>query len=214
LGLEGRCNDGLNFRPWAEPVPGVDRLVTAEELLVWPEELHFAWRYELVEGRIVRMPPIGLEHSDATQPLFVALRAFVRANGLGLLTMPETGFLLYRSVDGDIVLAPDMGFVSAERAARLPPSGTPERKQYLPLAPDLAVAVASPDQYRPERARKAQLYLARGTRLVWVVWPNRRQADSWRPGMERPAATLGVGDVLDGEDVVPGFTYPVANLFR
>lgn len=30
---------------------------------------------------------------------------------------------------------------------------------------------------------------------------------------EVPVATLGIGDILDGLDVIPGFTYPLAKLF-
>ena len=61
-------------------------------------------------------------------------------------------------------------------------------------------------------AAKAKLYLSPGTRLVWVVWPRYERVDVWHPGDEKPLA-LGVEDMLDGEDVVPGFTYPIARLF-
>ena len=60
--------------------------------------------------------------------------------------------------------------------------------------------------------KKAEQYLNAGTSLVWVVWPRWRQVDVWRPGAAAPM-TLEVGDTLDGEGVVPGFTYPVADLF-
>jgi hypothetical protein len=49
--------------------------------------------------------------------------------------------------------------------------------------------------------------------LVWVIWPRRQQVDVWHPGARRPS-TRGEGDLLDGEDVVPGFSYPVADLFK
>jgi Uma2 family endonuclease len=62
-------------------------------------------------------------------------------------------------------------------------------------------------------AKKAQRYLAGSTRLVWIVWPKRRQIDAWRPGDTKPSRTLDVGDTLDGGDVLPGFTCPVAELF-
>ena len=36
----------------------------------------------------------------------------------------------------------------------------------------------------------------------------------WRSAkLDHPAATLGMGDTLDGEDVVAGFAYPVADVF-
>jgi hypothetical protein len=61
---------------------------------------------------------------------------------------------------------------------------------------------------------KARLWLERGVRMVWVVWPRRRNIDIWLPGDDRPRATLGTGDMLDGGDVLPGFLYPVADLFH
>ncbi len=49
---------------------------------------------------------------------------------------------------------------------------------------------------------------------MWVVWTARTQVDVWRPAnLDHPAATLGMGGVLDGEDVVPGFACPVADVF-
>jgi hypothetical protein len=55
-------------------------------------------------------------------------------------------------------------------------------------------------------AAKALRYLAAGVRLVWIVWPKQRQVDVWRPDADRPIATLGTSDALDGMDVLPGFT--------
>ena len=63
-------------------------------------------------------------------------------------------------------------------------------------------------------AAKARLYFRGGVRLVWVIWPERRTIDVWRRGnSDRPAATLGVDDTLQGEEVVPDFSYPVVEVF-
>ncbi|HST89219.1 MAG TPA: hypothetical protein VLJ14_12660 [Ktedonobacterales bacterium] len=42
--------------PWAEPVPDAPYPVTAEYLLTLPDDL---WQYEIVAGRLVRMPGSG-----------------------------------------------------------------------------------------------------------------------------------------------------------
>jgi Uma2 family endonuclease len=107
-------------------------------------------------------------------------------------------------------LGPDVAFVRAEN---VPPRTSPIYAKAWPVAPDLAVEVASPNQHRPEMGEKAKRYLAAGVRMVWVVWPRRRQVDVWRAGDVQPRATLGMTDYLDGMDVVPGFTCPVADLF-
>lgn len=107
-------------------------------------------------------------------------------------------------------LAPDVAFVRADRA---PVPGTPEWDAAWHLAPDLAVDVATPNQYRPEVAEKARRYIHAGVQLVWIVWPRYRQVDVWRPGSQQPVSTLTTADFLDGVVVLPGFTYPIANLF-
>lgn len=82
------------------------------------------------------------------------------------------------------------------------------------LAPDLVAEVVSPSQYRPEMAAKARRYLAAGVRLAWMVWPKYQQVDVWRPAATQPVASLGSEEQLDGLDALPGFSYPVASLFK
>jgi Uma2 family endonuclease len=77
-----------------------------------------------------------------------------------------------------------------------------------------AVEIGSPNQSRPEMAAKARRYLQAGVRLAWVVGPNRREVDVWRPGDKQPSATLHIADALEGLDIVPGFSYPLADLFK
>jgi hypothetical protein len=55
-------------------------------------------------------------------------------------------------------------------------------------------------------AVKLERYLAAGVQLVWVTWARWKQVDVWHPGETTPT-TLTVADSLEGENVVPGFTY-------
>ncbi len=199
--------------PWAEIVPGIARDLTADDLMAWPEDPAFPWRYELVEGRLVRMTPPGFEHGELTQDLSSALHVFSKAQQLGVVTAAETGFRLNLPGIGDTVLAPDIAFTSAARLAGQPARGSAGRRRYLRAAPDLIVEIASPDQHRPEMAEKARRYLSGGVRLSWIVWPVVREVDVWRAGSNQPVATLTIADTLDGEDGLPGFRYRVAELF-
>lgn len=193
--------------PWAETVIQSDRLMSADDLAHLPDE---GRGYELVEGRLVKMAPTKGRHGDVTADLIAALRVFAKARHLGRVLASETGFLLSRPGQPDTVLAPDVSFVRTEHVPNL---NSPESDTFWPLAPDLVAEVVSTSQGKPEMAEKMRLWLSFGVRLGWVVWPKTKKVDLWLPGHDQPVKTLGVNDALDGLDVVPGFTYAVADLF-
>lgn len=192
--------------PWAEIVPNMPHM-TADALAALPDD---DWQYELVRGVLVRMPLSGGEASKIAARLLSHLTVFVEEHGLGDTTGADGGYRPDPVHREGTELAPDVAFVQAGRA---PAPDSPDYAKAWPLAPDLAVEVASPNQYRPEMGAKARLYLSFGTRLVWVIWPRYRQVDVWHSGDMDASGTLSPEDVLDGEDVVPGFTYPIARLF-
>ena len=199
---EARVRSADTLAPWAEIVPHTG-LMTEEELLALPED---GWQYELVEGRLVRMPPSGLRATQIAFIIGAALFTFVQPRKLGAVTGADGGYRLGPGTD----LVPEVGFI---RADRLPPRSSPDYDRLVSGAPDLAVEVVSPTQRRSALRRKAQRYLAARTQLVWIVWPKSQQIEVWRPGDTQPAATLGMADTLDGGNVLPGFTYPVSDIF-
>jgi Uma2 family endonuclease len=194
--------------PWAEVVPGVGPM-TVDELLARPDD---GWQYELVEGRLVRMPGSGGQASAIAADLVGALREWVKPRRLGVVTGADGTYDLTQPGDTEeTALVPDVAFT---RADRVPPVDSPEFAKAWHLAPDLVAEVVSPNQHHPEMDAKARLYLSAGVRLVWIVWPKSQQVDVWRPvDTSKLAITLSLHDMLDGLDVLPGFTYPVADLF-
>jgi len=195
--------------PWAELAPSyVGQILTAADLSVLRED---GWLYELVEGRVVRMPPPKSRHGRLESIIDRALRAYVEQHGLGEVYVGEIGFdLTLPGESKQTVLGADVAFLRTERVPPEPEGNDDE--EYISGAPDLVVEIASPSQFRPEMGAKAWTWLQRGARLVWVVWPKRRQVDVWTPGQDEPV-TLNVGATLDGGDVLPGFTYALADLF-
>jgi Uma2 family endonuclease len=193
--------------PWAEvvPWPYSDRLPTVAEFGALRDD---GWQYELVEGQLVRMPPPKGRHGFLESRIDRALGDYVIAHALGRVYVGDTGFDL--TLPGETkptVLGADVAFLRAER---VPPDDRDD--EYITGPPDLAVEIASPSQHRPDMGAKAWRWLQRGTRLVWVVWPKRREVDVWTPGAEIPE-TLGSGDTLVGADILPGFTFALADLF-
>jgi Uma2 family endonuclease len=182
---------------WAKPV-----LVTAAELLALPDD---EWRYELVEGRLVRMSPTGDRHNRTTGRLFRAVDGFVTPRGLGEVYPQDSGFLVSETGEPDTVLAPDLAFVRAEKVPQ------PSVEGYPRIAPDVVAEVISPSQTLAQLRQKAETWLACGVRQVWIVVPEARTIEVWSAA--RPPITLGDGDTLTGEDALAGFMVAVAELF-
>jgi Uma2 family endonuclease len=176
-------------------------VVTADQLLHMPED---GYRYELVAGELKRMPPAGCEHGAVGGDLQGLLFHHVRQHRLGKVFSAETGFLLAR--DPDTVLAPDVAFVCADRLREKPIT-----KSFWPGAPDLVVEVVSPGDTIREIDDKAKAWLAGGARMVWVVNPAWRSVAVYRA--EHDIRTLAENDDLTGEDVVPGFSCRVVEIF-
>ena len=181
--------------PMSEATP----LVTAEEL----QRMGSDFRYELVEGRLVPMSPIAPLHGTVVAAFIALLRPHVKKHGLGALG-PEIGFTLTRNPD--TVLAPDVGFIRRER---IPTTGFAPGFWQGP--PDLAVEVLSPDDRASQIRTKVDKYLKAGVLAVVVVDP-REQKVSVHRRLAAPV-TCSVDDTLDLDDVVPGFTCPVQEIF-
>ena len=105
-------------------------LMTAEQLL----GIAGSRRCELVRGELVEMSPVGKTHSWIVALLLSWMVSFVREHKLGRVGT-ELGFILARNPD--VVRAPDICFVSAQRWKGTDPHG------FFEGAPDLAVEVVS-----------------------------------------------------------------------
>jgi Uma2 family endonuclease len=175
------------------------RVVTAEELFQYPDSKY----YELVRGVPRVCEPPGGVHGMIAGRVVARLGEHVERLGLGTVLV-EAGYVLQRGPD--TVRGPDVSFVSL---ARLPPDRIPE--QFIPGAPDLAVEILSPSSRWSEVEEKIVDYFAAGARLVWVLDPAERRAIVRYP--DRPPRIVAVGESLDGEGVVPGFSLALPELF-
>lgn len=175
--------------------------MTASELLDLPDD---GQKYELVHGELIRMSPTGGTHGKIASRLDHRLRSHVESHNLGEVCGAETGFQL--TENPDTVRAPDLSFVSFER---IPMEGVPDT--FWPFAPDLAVEVVSPNDRYGALQQKVKDYLQAGTRMVWVADPRSRTVTIYRSFKE--ARILTETDTLHGEDVVPGFTCSVKEIF-
>jgi Uma2 family endonuclease len=192
--------------PWAEMVPGAPFPMTLEAFQRWPDDA----RYELVRGRLVRLPFGSFGCAHINSHLSMALTLYIHEHHLGFVTGAGGGFPLPLPDEHTTLLLPCCAFT---QTAHAPPKESKDWWGPWRGAPDLVAEIGEYDQPRQALIPKMQIWLAAGVRLAWLIWPSEEQVEVWLPGQETPALVLKAGDLLDGRDVVPGFSLPVADLF-
>ena len=157
---------------------------------------------ELVQGVILTLPEPGGQHGACCRKVGHLIGHFVEAAALGMAAANGTPFILCRAPD--TVRAADVAFWDRERLPELP-------KEFMGVPPDLAVEVLSPADYFSRFQRRIAQYLAHGVRELWVVDPEDRSVAVYRP--DQSWRILGESDTLTCEDILPGFSCRVADLF-
>lgn len=163
--------------------------------------------FELINGeRRIKMPNV-FGHSEVIMFLLRLLDAFLLKNMLGNVYVETTFIMPDRTnsnwVEGSRI--PDLMVFTGNRIADYKSNTVGYRNHPLALVPDLVIEVVSPTDKVSELDEKIDAYLLDGVRLIWVVDPQRRKATVYAPDMEQPLH-LNVNGVLDGGDVLPGFT--------
>jgi Uma2 family endonuclease len=156
------------------------------------------------DGRLIERIPAGGETGRRNNELAVQLGLWARSQPGWCVFDSSTGFLL---PDGS-VLSPDGSAVRLERWQALTPA---ERQGFPPLCPDLVVELASPSDRLPDLRRKMEAYQANGARLGWLLLPETRCVEVWRPSGE-PQRLEGLA-VLDGEPELPALRLDLAELW-
>jgi Uma2 family endonuclease len=178
--------------------------VTPEEFLNLPDSI----AYELVDGRLLERN-VGTESSEIAAIIIGLLQMFMRSNRLGRVFTSETSYRCFSDAPTKLRRA-DVSFI---RFDRLPNRRAP--KGYCPVAPDLAVEVISPNDTAEEVDKKVLEWLGAGVGLVWVASPGTQSVRIHRPrGSDLGLVSLLMADdMITGEDVLPGFSSLVRNMF-
>lgn len=163
-------------------------------------------RFELIRGVAQRTPFHSSLHGQMAMRVGAALFEFVKENQLGAAFASGTGFLIEQ--DPDTVRAPDAAFVSQDKLDKQPIG-----QGFRPGAPDLAVEVVSPRDAYVQVEQKVNQWLDAGCQIVWVVNPGQQTVQVYRVKARSATSILRVGDSISGDDLLPGFSLAVAELF-
>ena len=181
-------------------LPTLDLLITPEQMLGMSEARHA----ELVDGYLLEKPGMSKKSGRVGVKLITRLETFVEERRLGEVLGDGVTYRCFPHEPRQ-VRRPDLSYIAAGRA-------TPKMEEgHVPIAPDLVVEVVSPRDVMNHVLGRVDDFLLAGTPLVWVVVPDRRMALVFRA--DGSGARLGERDKLDGEDVLPGFSCPLNELF-
>jgi Uma2 family endonuclease len=178
-----------------------DLTEAASDLSLSPDNSYY---YEIVDGHEVEKPHMGAE----ADLIIVTLIRMIEAQAfgkLGLWFSGHCGYQIFRD-NPKLVRFPDISFI---RSGRLPGNKPP--RGYVEVVPDLVVEVVSPNDKAENVEQRLTDFLKAGVPLAWMIYPLTKQVYVFHQG---PASLrLGEGDVLDGEDVLPGFACVLNDLF-
>jgi Uma2 family endonuclease len=208
----------------AAKLPSRVEILSADDWLALPDAHR---RHELVAGHLTTVPAPDLHYDLIASDLARALGGVAHALEAGGMIASHTGFVVSTPSEEETVLVPALAFISAERLSGVSsttslPAST-HASALLRVAPDLVLEIAAPSQRERELAERVLRWHSSGVRLVWVVWPARRQVAVWalhiaglstaETAAERHPRMLSAHDTLDGGEVLTGFAYTVAHLF-
>ena len=159
---------------------------------------------ELVDGELLERE-MGQKSDSIAASLLIMIGVFVRDHDLGLVNGGQGSYQIFPD-DPNKVRIPDVSFT---RKGRLPKEGPAEG--HGRVAPDLVVEVVSPNDTVTKLNKKINDFLAAGIPLIWIVFPETFTVQVHR--RDGSGQLLRIGDMLNGEDVLPGFRCEVATIF-
>ena len=179
------------------------RVVTPKQLRAF-EKGGVPKGYEFIDGVLRRKPPMGTESSRLALQLAVRLDAHCTAAGRGVVLGADGGYRCFRH-NPTRVRKPDVSVIDADPETFIPPQGD------YPTPPILAVEVVSPRETVNDLLAKIDDFRRAGTPLFWVISPVLREITVHR--RDGTVSVLREPDALSGEDVLPGFAVPLADIF-
>ena len=188
-----------------------NQIYTAEELEKMLNDVYqhqkLPEHFEVVEGKIVEIAPLGENEAYTIANIIVILGGYLRGKKLGKLA---TSKLAFRLKDVPLTLrVANVAFVSRKRV-----NEKSQRKNSFEGAPDLAIEVVSPGNSASEMENKVAEYLEAGSKLVWLVYPEREVIHVYKAGEVVTAQILKSSDIITGEDVIAGFACQVSEFFE
>jgi len=168
--------------------------VTVDEL----ERLSLPFTAELYDGKVV-FKMANFAHGVIEHKIGQKINNYLETHPIGLLS-GDANYRLWPERKRES-RAPDLSFILKDRLPK-------ELFRYLPLAPDLAIEILSPDDSFEDMMEKVDEYFSQGVKLVWIIICRTREVL-----VCTALSKYSVRDVLTAPELLPGFELPVRDIF-
>jgi Uma2 family endonuclease len=152
------------------------------------------------KGELIIVPAVGGLSGKSEADLLSPLWNWNQQTQLGVVFSSSTVFSLPNGGDR----APDVAWVTKERWEALT---LEEQEKFPPLCPDFVIELRSRTDRLQTLQDKMQEYLVSGLRLGWLINPQSKQVEIYRP--QQTVELLQYPILLSGEEVLPGFSLKI-----
>ena len=163
-------------------------------------------RFELIDGEIIEKVPTE-EHAVIAATIAAEIYAYLKAHGIKGRVGVEPRHKMPNEKRNSHL--PDVAYTSPEKVQPIVKKGP------VPQMPDLAVEIKSPDDNIILMRKKAAYYLANGSRMVWLIFPQQRLVEVYQPDVDVMLLVDNASrhDEIDGGAVLPRFKLAVREIF-
>ena len=155
-------------------------------------------------GDIIVMEPTWSETGRCNFDIATELGIWNKEKKSGYAFDSSAGFTL----PNNAIRAADAAFIKKERWNKIPQS---ERQKFTRICPDFVIEIISPSDTLGYIEEKMKEWIDNGCQLAWMVNPRKRTTTVYRSNGD--VTIKPFTELLDGEDILPGFSINMADIF-
>lgn len=165
------------------------------------ESIHFERN---ANGEIIIMEPTGSYTGWFNMNIGTDLTLWNRKSRLGIVFDSNTGFTLPNGA----IRSPDASFITRERWEKV---NEEDRQKFAHICPDFVIELLSGSDHERTLQEKMHEWMENGCRLAWMINPFNKETTIHRRRGNKEIRPFN--QLLNGEDVLPGFILDLENLY-
>ena len=156
------------------------------------------------QGKLIIMSPTGSQSGKFNMNLAFQVELWNRQSKMGVVFDSSTGFKLSNGA----TRSPDVSWIAIERWNSL---SDKQKRGFAPIDPDFVIELVSPTDNLSTTQQKMSEYMSCDVKLGWLINPDAKEVEIYR--LSKDKETLSNPGSLSGEDVLPGLTIDLADIF-